>query len=86
MRIIKCKKEELIVDKTIPQLGRKLNTHILKNKKLWQEVINETILNKWADVKECAEWIYFVSSINKSMTAQEILIDNGEMAKSNFVW
>ena len=64
----------------------KFNNHILKNEKLWGKVLNETLLNKWADVKECAEWIYFVSSINKSMTAQEILIDNGEMAKSNFIW
>ena len=52
----------------------------------WAEVINEAMLKKWAVPEEIAEWVYFVAVINKSMTAQDILIDNGEIAKSNFVW
>ena len=64
----------------------KLNEHILKDEKLWQEVLNEALLHKWASVEEIAEWVYFVAVINKSMTAQDVLIDNGEIAKSNFVW
>lgn len=63
-----------------------LNDHILKNEKLWNEVLNEALLHKWATPEEIAEWVYFVAVINKSMTAQDILIDNGEIAKSNFVW
>lgn len=63
-----------------------LNEHIIKNPKLWQQVMDETLLPKWASVEEIAEWAYFVTVINKSMTAQDILIDNGEAAKSNFVW
>lgn len=62
------------------------NDHIIKNKKLWKEVMDETLLEKWADVKEISEWAYFITIINKSMTAQDILIDNGEMAKANFIW
>jgi len=52
----------------------------------WAEVINETMLKKWATPEEVAQWVYFVAVVNKSMTAQDILIDNGEIAKSNFVW
>lgn len=63
-----------------------LNQHILDDPKLWQAVLNETILDKWANVEEIAEWAYFVTVVNKSMTAEDILIDNGEMAKFNFVW
>ena len=33
-----------------------------------------------------AKWAFFLTVINKSMTAQDILIDNGEAAKSNFIW
>ena len=47
---------------------------------------NETLLDKWASEEEIAIWAYFVTAINQSMTAQDILIDNGEMAKSNFIW
>ena len=63
-----------------------LNRHIIEDPKLWQAVMNETLLPKWATVGEIAEWAYFVTVCNKSMTAQDIIIDNGEMAKSNFIW
>ncbi|MDD6036718.1 MAG: SDR family oxidoreductase [Lachnospiraceae bacterium] len=63
-----------------------LNDHILSNPSLWKQVMDETLLPKWATVDEIAEWAYFVTVINKSMTAQDILIDNGEAAKSNFIW
>ena len=63
-----------------------LNNHVINDKKLWNEVMNETLLPKWATVEEIASWAYFVTVVNKSMTAQDILIDNGEAAKANFVW
>lgn len=62
------------------------NKHILENPNLTDLVMKETMLNKWASAKEIASWIYFVAVVNKSMTAQDILIDNGEMAKASFVW
>lgn len=64
----------------------KSNNHILKSQELWQEVCNETMLGKWAESWEIADWVYFVAMVNKSMTAQDIIIDNGELAKFNFVW
>ncbi len=63
-----------------------LNKHILEDEKLWKAVLEETMLNKWANVEEIAKWSYFITMINKSMTAQDILIDNGEAAKFNFIW
>ncbi len=64
----------------------KLNQHILDNPNLWQQVLNETLLNKWASPEEIAEFAYFISVVNKSMTGQDIFIDNGEALKSNFIW
>ena len=64
----------------------KSNSHIIENPALWNEVMDECLLRKWAEPTEIAEWIYFVAVVNKSMTGQDIIIDNGETAKFNFVW
>lgn len=64
----------------------KLNQHILDDPNLWQQVLNETLLNKWATPEEIAEFTYFISVINKSMTGEDVFIDNGEALKSNFIW
>ena len=63
-----------------------LNQHILDDPQLYEQVLNETLLHRWAEVDEIAKWAYFVTVINQSMTAQDILIDCGEAAKFNFIW
>ena len=63
-----------------------LNQHILDSEELYEEVLNETLLHKWATSEEIAELVYFLSVVNKSITGEDILIDNGEFIKSNFVW
>lgn len=63
-----------------------LNKHIMEDDKMWDAVLNETLLNKWAEPEEIALWAYFLTVINKSTTGEDILIDNGEMLKSNFIW
>ena len=63
-----------------------LNDHILKDSSLYEQVLNETLLHRWAEAGEIAKWAYFVTIINQSMTAQDILIDCGEAAKFNFIW
>ena len=63
-----------------------LNSHILNDEKLYKAVLDETLLNKWAEPEEIADFVYFVSVINKSMTGEDIIIDNGEKLKSNFMW
>lgn len=62
------------------------NKHIIQNEELYKRVCDETLLGKWAIPEEIAEWVYFMAAVNRSATAQDIVIDNGEMAKFNFVW
>jgi len=64
----------------------KSNDHIIKNKKLWARVMAETPMKKWATEDEIADFAYFLTVENKSMTAQDILVDNGETARSCFIW
>ena len=63
-----------------------LNKHILEDKKLYEAVLSETLLNRWAEPEEIAELTYYLAITNKSITGQDILIDNGEFLKSNFIW
>ncbi|MDE7439213.1 MAG: SDR family oxidoreductase [Clostridia bacterium] len=63
-----------------------LNDHVMNDPTLWQQIMNETLLPKWAEPEEIAEWAYFMTIVNRSMTAQDILVDNGEQAKANFIW
>lgn len=63
-----------------------LNDRVMKEEKLWKQIMAETPLEKWASPEEIADWVYFVAVVNKSMTAQDIIIDNGESARAKFVW
>ena len=63
-----------------------LNDHVMNDPTLWKRIMDETLLPKWAEPEEIAEWAYFVTVVNRSMTAQDLLIDNGEDAKANFIW
>lgn len=63
-----------------------LNTRVMENPDLWNRIMDETLIPKWASSEEIAEWAYFVTVINKSMTAEDLLIDNGEYAKATFIW
>lgn len=62
------------------------NKHIIESKELYEKVLNEALLHKWAKEEEIAQFVYFLAIYNKSMTGEDILIDNGEKLKSNFVW
>ena len=63
-----------------------LNDHILKDPELWDAVLKETLLSKWMTLEEVADWAYFMTVTNQSMTAQDVLVDNGEVARFNFIW
>jgi len=63
-----------------------LNDHILKDPELWDAVLKETLLSKWMTLEEVADWAYFMTVTNQSMTAQDVLVDNGEAARFNFIW
>lgn len=62
-----------------------LEPELYQHKSLVEAVANENILRKWIQPEEIASWIYFVAAIDTSMTGQDILIDNGEVANYNFV-
>lgn len=63
-----------------------LNRRVMENPALWQEIMDETPLKKWASPEEIARWVYFLAVENRSMTAQDLIIDNGESARAKFVW
>ena len=62
------------------------NRHILESDELYAAVKAETLLGKWAEPDEIADLAYFLTVQNRSITGEDILIDNGEMLKSNFIW
>lgn len=63
-----------------------MNRHILESRELYEAVLNETLLHRWAEPEEIAEWVYFLAVVNRSMTGESLMIDNGEALKSNFIW
>lgn len=62
------------------------NAPVLEDDALRAAVYAESLLGKWADPEEIAEWAYFLTVVNKSMTGEDVLVDNGEILKSNFIW
>lgn len=63
-----------------------LNRPVIDNKECWDKIMELTPLKRWATPEEIAEWAYFLTVVNKFMTAQNLLIDGGEAAKFSFVW
>ncbi len=62
------------------------NRHILESEELYRAVKAETLLGKWAEPEEIGDLAYFLTVVNRSITGEDILIDNGEMLRSNFIW
>ena len=63
-----------------------LNDSVIEDDSSWDQIMSMTPLKKWMDPEECAEWIYFLTVVNKSCTAQDIIVDNGEFYNHTFVW
>lgn len=55
-----------------------LNNAVLDDPEVWDKIMDVTPLRKWASPYEIAQWVYFLTVINKSCSGQDILIDNGE--------
>lgn len=62
-----------------------LNNQVYDDAK-WAEIMGMTPMKKWLSAREAADWVLFVALRNKSMTAQDIVVDNGEMYNHTFVW
>ena len=63
-----------------------LNDIVINDPKLWDEIMDETPLKKWATPEEIAKWAYFLTMENTFCTGQNILVDGGESINYNFVW
>ncbi len=63
------------------------NGPVIENKEAWEEIMKATPMKKWMSESEVCDWVYFLTIVNKSMSGQDILIDNGEYnLNSTFVW
>ncbi len=63
------------------------NDPVINDKESWRKIMDATPLKKWMSLDEVCDWVYFLTITNKSMSGQDILIDNGELnLNSTFVW
>lgn len=63
-----------------------LNDCVVNDPVLWQEIMDQTPLKKWATTEEIARWAYFLTTTNTFCTGQSIVVDGGESINSHFVW
>lgn len=63
-----------------------LNECVMNDESLWQEIMDQTPLQKWAKPEEIAEWAYFLTVTNTFCTGQSIVVDGGESINFHFVW
>ena len=54
-----------------------LNECVMNDPVLWQQIMDETPLKRWATPEEIAEWAYFLTVTNTFCTGQSILVDGG---------
>lgn len=63
------------------------NLPVMNDKESWEKIMEVTPLKKWTTLDEVFDWVYFLLITNKSMTGQNLLVDNGEFnCNSTFVW
>ena len=63
------------------------NEDVMNDDDLWVKIMEVTPLKKWASLEEICDWVYFLLIVNKSMSGQDIVVDNGEKDLNNtFVW
>ena len=63
-----------------------LNECVINDKHLWEQIMNETPLKRWATPEEIAKWAYFLTVENSFCTGQSIIVDGGECINYHFVW
>lgn len=63
-----------------------LNDCVVNDPVLWQQIMDQTPLKRWASAEDIAQWAYFMTVTNSFCTGQSIVIDGGESINSHFVW
>ncbi len=90
MKNVACRLAEFGVTVNSISLGGVItesNKPVMEDETSWEEIMKATPMNKWMTESEVCDWVYFLTVVNKSMSGQDILIDNGEYnLNSTFVW
>ena len=63
-----------------------LNDCVIRDPQLWNEIMDQTPLKRWATTEEIASWAYFLTVTNSFCTGQSIVVDGGESINHHFVW
>ena len=63
-----------------------LNDCVVNDPALWDQIMAETPLKRWATAEEIAQWAYFLTVDNRFCTGQSIVVDGGESINSRFIW
>jgi NAD(P)-dependent dehydrogenase (short-subunit alcohol dehydrogenase family) len=63
-----------------------LNDCVVNDPVLWDQIMEQTPLRRWALVEEIAAWAYFLTVENRFCTGQSIVVDGGESINSRFIW
>ena len=63
-----------------------LNDCVINDSALWQQIMDQTPLKRWATPEEIAQWAYFLTVTNTFCTGQSIVVDGGESINLHFVW
>lgn len=63
-----------------------LNDCVINDPHLWNQIMEQTPLKKWATPEDIAQWAYFLTAVNNFCTGQSIIVDGGESINSKFIW
>lgn len=64
-----------------------LNDPVVNGPECWKKIMDVTPMNKWMTTDEVADWVLFLTTKNRSMSGENLIIDNGEMRlNASFVW
>ena len=63
-----------------------LNECVIEDAELWEQIMEQTPLRRWATPEEIAEWAYFLTVTNTFCTGQSIVVDGGESINYHFIW
>ena len=63
------------------------NAPVMDDPDSWDQIMRVTPMKKWTTLDEVADWVVFLTVTNRSMSGQNLLVDNGEKdLNPTFVW
>lgn len=61
------------------------NDAIMDDSVSWKEIMALTPMKKWAKLDEVAQWVFFLTTLNKSCSGQCIVVDNLESLNGTYI-